>query len=138
MDQTVLLITAAARAAALWTGLNLLTLLALAFLVVRARQTHKVMLGDQNVPELTRAVRVHGNATEYVPALLASLAVLVAVGASQYVIHAVGALTFFGRVLHAFGLSRNSGVTRGRLIGTVLTWLAFIVAGLALLYYAAI
>lgn len=138
MDQTVLLITAAARAAALWTGLNLLLLLGLAVLVVRARQTHKVLLGDQNVPELTRAVRVHGNATEYVPALLASLAVLVAVGASQYVIHAVGALTFVGRLLHAFGLSRNSGVTRGRLFGSALTFFAFAVAALSLFYYAAI
>lgn len=138
MDQTVLVITAAARAAALWTGLNLLLLLALAFLVTRARQTHKVLLGDQNVPELTRAIRVHGNAVEYVPALLASLAVLVAVGASQYVIHAVGALTLVGRLLHAFGLSRNSGVTRGRFLGTLFTWIGFVVAAVALLYYAAI
>lgn len=134
---TVLVIPAVARAAALWAALNLLVLLVLAFLVTRARGKHKVLLGDNSVPELTQAIRVHGNAVEYVPALLAALAVLAAVGASQWVVHAVGALTLVGRLLHAFGLSRNPGVTRGRFIGTLMTFIAFLVAAGALLYYAA-
>jgi len=33
-------------------------------------------------------------------------------------------------------LSRNVGVSVGRLVGTVMTWLAFLIAGALLIFYA--
>ena len=65
-----------AHAAALWTGLHLILLLVLSVMVVRLRQKHKIALGDEGIPELARAIRAFGNATEYVPAGLIALAVL--------------------------------------------------------------
>ena len=127
---------ASGRAAALWAGLHLFLLLILSLLVVRLRQKHKVALGDEGIPELARAIRAFGNATEYVPTGVASLAVLAVAGASPLAIHVVGFVLFAGRAIHAFGLSTNGGASIGRSIGMVATWLAYIFAGVALLLSA--
>ncbi|PHY18950.1 MAPEG family protein [Caulobacter sp. BP25] len=124
------------HAAALWAGLHLLLMLVLSVLVVRLRQKHKVALGDEGIPELARAIRAFGNATEYVPAGVAALAVLAVAGASALTIHVVGFLLFAGRVIHAVGLSNSGGVSIGRTAGMIATWLAYIFAGVALLISA--
>lgn len=124
------------HAAALWAGLHLFLLLILSLLVVRLRQKHKVALGDEGIPELARAIRAFGNATEYVPTGVASLAVLAVAGAAPLAVHVVGFVLFAGRAIHAFGLSTNGGASIGRSIGMVATWLAYIFAGVALLLSA--
>ncbi len=72
---------ASGHAAALWVGLHVLLPLTLSLLVVRLRQKHKVALGDEGIPELARAIRAFGNASEYVPVGLAAIIVLALVGA---------------------------------------------------------
>jgi uncharacterized protein len=129
-------VTASAHAAALWAGLLILLLLVLSLLVVRQRAKHEVMLGDEGVPELARASRAFGNAAEYAPAGIAALAVLALVQAPPLVLHIVGATLFVGRVAHAIGLSLTGGPSPGRVVGMIATWLAFIFAGVALLFYA--
>lgn len=126
-----------AHAAALWAGLHLLLLLTLSVLVVRQRRRHKVALGDGGAPELARAIRAHGNAVEYATPALAGFAVMAAVQAPPLAIHICGVLLFGGRVIHAVGLSRSGGATPPRAIGMILTWLAFLIAGVTLLVYAA-
>jgi uncharacterized membrane protein YecN with MAPEG domain len=126
----------AGHAAALWAGLILLLMLVLAVLVTRQRQRHNVLIGDEGIEELVCAVRAFGNATEYAPAGIAALAILAVVGANPLVVHGMGALLFLGRLAHAWGLSRNSGVSIGRLVGTIMTWLAFLIAGALLLFYS--
>lgn len=125
----------AATAAALWAGLNLLLLLVLSLLVVRQRVKHKVQVGDGGVPELLQAMRAFGNATEYVPAALAGLAVLAVAGAAPLAVHLPGALLLAGRIAHAIGFSGSAGTSIGRAVGMVLTWLAYILLGVALLFY---
>jgi uncharacterized membrane protein YecN with MAPEG domain len=129
-------VTASAHAAALWVALLILLMLVLSLLVVRQRSKHKVMLGDDGVPELARAARAFGNAAEYAPAGMAALAVLALVQAPPLVLHITGGVLFAGRVAHAIGLSLTGGPSIGRIVGMVATWLAFIFAGVALLFYA--
>jgi len=124
------------HAAALWVGLHLILLLVLSLLVVRQRRRHKVALGDGGVPELEQAIRAFGNATEYVPAALIGIAVLAMVEAPPLAIHLTGFLLFAGRVLHGFGLSRSGGTSLARAIGVTMTWLAYVFASVALLFYA--
>lgn len=126
----------AAHAAAFWTALNLILLIVLAAGVVRQRRKHRVGLGDGGVPELAQAIRVFGNASEYVPAGLAAIAVLAVVGASPFVVHLAGAMLLAGRIVHAFGLSRSIGASKARVIGMMLTWTAYIVIAVVLLFYA--
>ena len=128
--------TPSAHAAALWVGLHLILLLVLSVLVVRQRRAHGVVLGDASIPQLTQAVRAFGNATEYVPAGLVALAVLAMAGASPMVVHAMGLVLFVGRVAHAVGLSRHGGSSVLRSAGVIATWLAYILGGVALIFYA--
>jgi uncharacterized membrane protein YecN with MAPEG domain len=129
-------VTPAAHAAALWVGLCLILLLVLSVLVVRQRRTHRVELGDAEIPELTRAIRAFGNATEYVPGGLIALAVLALAGARPPVVHLIGFVLFAGRVAHAVGLSRSGGASLPRAAGVLLTWVAYLLAGVALIFYA--
>jgi uncharacterized membrane protein YecN with MAPEG domain len=124
------------HAAALWVGLHVFLMLTLSLLVVRQRQKHKVALGDEGIPELARAIRAFGNASEYVPTALVAIAVLAIVDAPPLAIHVAGFVLFAGRVVHAVGLSNSGGASIPRALGIVATWLAYIFVGVALLFYA--
>jgi len=129
-------ISPAAHAAALWIGLHLILLLVLSVLVVRQRRRHGVELGDAEIPELTQAIRAFGNATEYVPGGLVALIALAVAGAQPLLVHGVGVVLFVGRLIHAVSLSRSGAASPARSAGVLLTWIAYLVAGVALLFYA--
>jgi uncharacterized protein len=129
-------VVASGHAAALWVGLHLFLMLTLSALVVRQRQKHKVALGDGKIPELTCAIRAFGNASEYVPSGMAALAALALVAAPPLAIHITGLILFAGRVTHAIALSRSGSASAARAVGVMATWIAFVFAGVALLFYA--
>ena len=126
----------AENAAAFWVAMHILLLLVLSALVGRLRQKHKVALGDDGIPELAQAIRAFGNATEYVPAGLAALIVLAMVEPRPLPVQVVGLTLFVGRVAHAIGLSTSGGASIARAAGILLTWLAYVFAIAALLFYA--
>jgi uncharacterized protein len=128
--------TPSAHAAAFWVGLHLILLLVLSVLVVRQRRKHQVPLGDGGVPELAQAIRAFGNATEYVPAGLIGIVTLAMAGAPPLVVHLIGLVLLAGRVAHAVGLSRSGGSSILRSAGVIATWLAYILGGVALIFYA--
>ena len=121
---------------ALYAALNAIIILLLALMVVRARRRLKVQIGDGGHPGLLLAQRAHGNAIEYVPLILILLLTLASLKASMILIHVIGALLTFGRILHAIGLSRSAGVSIGRAGGTLLTWISLLIAIVACLFYA--
>jgi hypothetical protein len=112
-----------------------LILLTLSLLVVRQRQRHKIQFGDGGEPELARAIRAFGNAAEYIPAGMVALAALALAGAHPLAVHTAGLLLFVGRLAHGIGLSRSTGASFLRSAGMVLTWVAYILAGVALLIF---
>ena len=121
---------------ALWAGLLGLLSLALAMNVVRARGSEKVIFGDGGITIVQQRIRVHGNFTEYVPIALLLLLVLELNGSAAWQLNALGGGLFVGRLLHAFGLSSSTGTTPGRFLGTIVTWLAILIAsGLAIHVY---
>jgi uncharacterized protein len=115
---------------ALYAGLSGLLLLVLAASVSRRRREFKVGLGDGGHAALTRAIRVHGNAVEWLlPALLLMLVAELNRAAPLF-LHAAGLAIVVGRVLHAAGLSRTAGVSFGRFAGSAISWLAVLVLAL--------
>lgn len=121
--------------AAIYAGVNVLLLLVLAVMTVAARMRYKVMLGDNGNAHMARAIRVHANAAEYIPAGIAGLAVLALMEpVPVWMIHAVGAGLTLGRILHAWGLSASAGPTPGRGLGMVLTWTAYGFLGAGLIW----
>jgi len=49
--------------------------------------------------------------------------------------HLMGSTLLLGRVLHAVGLSRSKGESKGRFWGVVLTWLMILVSAIAVIVY---
>jgi hypothetical protein len=121
--------------AALYAGANIFILLALSFFVVAARRRHKVVLGHGDNAEVLRAVRAHANAAEYIPAGIAGLTLLALLdpAAPLWLLHATGATLTLGRALHGIGLSTGD-VNAGRMLGTLLTWIAYALLGGGLIY----
>ncbi len=129
-------IARSASAAALWSGLCLLLFLVLSTLVTRQRRTHRVSVGDGGIDSVVRAARAFGNAAEYVPVGLCTMALMVIVGAPPASLHLAGAVLFTGRLLHGVGMSRSSGPTPERAAGMILTWLFLVGGAVTLVVYA--
>lgn len=126
----------AAHAAALWAGLNLVLMLVLSVRVVRIRRARQIGLGHGESPDLERACRAFGNASEYIPAALVTLVLLAVLDVSPGLVHALGLTLLLGRVAHAIGLSRSGGATLARSVGVIATWLVYLAAAVFLLVYA--
>jgi uncharacterized membrane protein YecN with MAPEG domain len=121
--------------AAIYAGLNILILLGLAFGTVRARRQHKITLGDGGNPQMQRAMRAHANASEYIPAGIAGITLLALTypATPLWLLHAVGASLTVGRLAHGIGLSTGE-LNLGRMLGTILTWTAFVLLGGGLIF----
>ena len=99
---------------ALYVVLNAAIMLALATNVIRMRYRTRTRFGDTGNPEMMRAVRAHGNNTEYVPIALILLVLAHNLGGSLLLIHAIGLPLTVGRVLHGLGFLERSHETPHR------------------------
>jgi len=123
------------QAAALWIGLHTLLLIFLSVRVGQVRTRLKINLGDGGNPEMVKAIRAHGNYTEYAPLALVGLVALAAVGAGVAIVHGLGAFFLFARVAHMLGL--GLGVwPLGRFVGTLSTMLTLLATAGLLIYFA--
>lgn len=111
---------------ALYTALCLLLLLALAVNVVRNRIRHGVSLGDGANKDVSRAMRTHANAAEYMPIVLIAMAMLELLGGSAMALLVYGGVFFTGRVLHAIGMNLKPSANPWRQTGIVLSWLVML------------
>ena len=82
--------------------------------------------GDKDL--LQRAIRAHGNFTEYVPMMLILLAFLELSDASELQLHLLGGAFLLGRVMHGicFGFMRSNMLLR--VGGTALTLFPLVAA----------
>ena len=121
--------------AALYSGVNILILLVLAVLVMLGRRKHKIVLGDAGNEDFTRAVRAHANASEYIPAAIAGLALLALFDPATpvWLLHAAGISLTAGRILHGAGLHAGK-LNFGRMFGMVLTWASYVLIGGGLIW----
>ena len=119
---------------ALYTALALLLNVPLMLRVGRGRLAKKINLGDGGDADMIARVRAHGNFIENAALSLIALFALAMLNGSQVMMHILGSAFIIGRVLHALGMAGKFG--QGRLIGTLLTLLFYIVSGLYILYLA--
>ncbi|MBK1667545.1 hypothetical protein CKO28_05805 [Rhodovibrio sodomensis] len=119
---------------AFYTALSLLWLLVLAGRVMALRWHHQVGINAGEHNDLARAIRAHANAAEYVPGALILILVLELMATPIWALHVLGLALVIGRVFHAVGLWRSSGVSIGRQVGMLLTLAVY--AGGALLLLA--
>ena len=109
-------------ALALYVGLNLLLTFLLALNVVRHR--FKGDSADQVM--LEKAVRAHGNNTEYVPIILIGLSVMAVTGASAQTISILAGTLFVARLFHAYGIQLTNMPNFFGMVGNIGTWLVML------------
>jgi len=119
----------------IYIALNALIMLALAFLVVRARQANFKSGGTLTEPRDHR-IRAHANNTEYVPMALLLMVALEFQGAGAWLLHGMGVVLTLSRIAHGYGRGKEDRGNPGRMYGVLGTWLVFVVGALALLWYA--
>lgn len=117
----------------LYAGLFMLLLLVLAFGVVRLRLRTETSLGDGGNRNLTKAMRSHGNAIEYVPMVLIGLALLEIGATNATLLHVYGSVFLLARFSHAFGMQQANEGNNFRKIGILLTWLVMLGIGINLI-----
>ncbi|KJS35406.1 MAG: hypothetical protein VR74_10870 [Hyphomonas sp. BRH_c22] len=121
------------EAAAVYIGINILLLIYLSSRVVFVRRSAQISIGHGGNAELELRTRTHGNASEYIPAMMVGLVTAAYMGIPALWIHILGATFTFGRILHAIGLSRT--ILPARAAGMLLTWIPLVgIAGM-LIYH---
>ena len=75
---------------ALYAVLGALLLIKFSFDVVRLRMQYRVSYGDGGFSELQSAIRIHGNAVEYIPVALILLLLMEMDGAETWMVHVCG------------------------------------------------
>ena len=117
---------------ALYIALNAAIMVALAANVIRMRYRTRTRFGDAGKLQMMRAIRAHGNNTEYVPIALILLLLAHSLGAGLALIHAIGLPLTVGRILHAAGFlapgqETPAGHSQLRMAGMILTFFAILV-----------
>ncbi|HET9764336.1 MAG TPA: MAPEG family protein [Casimicrobiaceae bacterium] len=115
---------------ALYAGLLALLLLALAGRVSLLRSKLNIGVGHGNDPALARAIRVHGNAVEWILPMLALFLVAEIDGASRAFLHVCGVVFLTSRIGHALALSRTSKSSSGRFWGIAGSWVVILLLAL--------
>jgi hypothetical protein len=92
---------------ALYVVLAAILLIKLSFDVVRLRMQYRIATGDGGSYELQTAIRVHGNAVEYLPIGCLLLLFMEMNGAAIWTVHACGILLILGRLFHYYGLKHR-------------------------------
>ena len=127
---------------ALYIILNAAIMVALAANVIRMRYRTRTRFGGTGNAEMMRAIRAHGNNTEYVPIALILMLLMHSLGGGLPLIHAIGLPLTLGRVLHAIGfltraLDTSTGHSYLRMAGMILTFFAILAGILGCLWLVA-
>jgi uncharacterized membrane protein YecN with MAPEG domain len=112
---------------ALYASLLTLVFLTLSFNVIRLRKKLKVGVGDGDERMLIKAIRMHGNFSEYIPLALILLAGYELSGANTLWLHVLGATLLIGRILHAIGIRKSIGTSMPRFIGMISTFMVLLI-----------
>lgn len=88
---------------ALYAVLSALLLMKFSFDVVRLRMQYRVAYGDGGFSELQSAIRIHGNAVEYIPIAIVLMLFMEMNGAETWMVHICGIVLLAGRLMHYYG-----------------------------------
>lgn len=122
------------RITGLYAALAALLVMVLIVCVALRRRSARIGLGDGGDHELHKRIRAHANAAEVLPLGLILLLLVELNQTQPLLVHVFGITLILGRVLHAWGLSRSSSTSPGRLIGMLLSMLAIVAMAVVLLW----
>lgn len=117
-----------------YAGIFAFLYLYLAFAVIRLRWSERVSIGDNGNARVLRAMRAHGNFSEYVPIALMLMMMAELGGVGTGVLHAIGAPLLAGRVAHGWCFLFAARNVKARVAGMAMTLVSIGIAGGALLW----
>ncbi|MCG8670972.1 MAG: MAPEG family protein [Pseudomonadales bacterium] len=104
--------------------------------VIMARRKYQVAIGDGDHVELSRAIRAHGNFSEYVPFSLLLVYFAELQTQSAWVAHIFCLILLAGRVSHAYSNSQVKEDFRFRVFGLASTFTVMGIGSLVILVSA--
>ncbi|MDJ0896439.1 MAG: MAPEG family protein [Alphaproteobacteria bacterium] len=110
----------------IYAGVATLFFVFLSIRVIGGRRDAHVGLGDGGNRFLQRRLRAHGNFAEYCPLGIVLMALAELQNTPVWTLHMIGTALIVGRLVHAYGVSREPEPIRLRVIGMVLTFMALI------------
>ena len=119
-----------------YASLPALVFLVLSIRVITYRRANRYDLGDADDRKLLKRIRAQGNCAEYAPFGLLLLAIAELQTASPLILHVLGLMLVFGRILHALALSLRRQDFRLRIAGMLLTLTMIASTALGLLIQA--
>ena len=105
--------------------------------VILARRSAQIAVGDGGDSRLLRAMRVQANSSEYIPIALVLMGLCESLAVPDLILHLLGISLLAGRLIHAFGVSREPENFRFRIAGMAMT-LTMIGTAAALAFGAAL
>jgi uncharacterized membrane protein YecN with MAPEG domain len=106
--------------------------------VIKQRRRNSVGIGNGDNIELSRAIRVHANFSEYVPFALVLLFLFETQTSAYYFssigVHFFGISLLIGRMIHAYGVSQVHENIRFRIAGMAITFCSFLLLALSILF----
>lgn len=112
----------ALQATLFYTGILGCLFIYLSAEVTKLRLKHQVHLGDGGHLDLFKAIRIHGNFSEYVPLALILLLLSELIGGRPWMLHTLSSTFVIARILHVIGLRKTEGPSIYRFLGATLTW----------------
>ena len=106
------------------TAILLFIFIALSFNAAFTRRKSGLAVGEGDNETLLRAVRAHGNFTEFTPMFLISLFLIDHVSKNCEYILVIGSGFILGRIFHAFSMFLKKGILR--VAGMMLTFIPLI------------
>jgi len=119
----------------LFAALLGLLYIVLSFSVIRLRLGKQVSLGDGDHGELEKAIRVHGNFSEYVPFALLLMWFQESISLSSSLVFWLGCLLLLARIAHAIGINNPKKYIKLRQFGALGTFLVIIASSLSILWW---
>ncbi|BDH45435.1 hypothetical protein TUM12370_14790 [Salmonella enterica subsp. enterica serovar Choleraesuis] len=118
---------------ALYAVLSALLLIKFSFDVALLRRQYRVPYGDGGFSELQSAIRIHGNAVEYIPIAILLMLFAEMNGADSWMIHVFGILLIAGRLMHYYGYHHR--LVFWRRWGMSATWASMLLMVVINLWY---
>jgi hypothetical protein len=106
---------------ALTGGVLILLQSALVFAAANQRRLHGPSVGEPTDPNVTRAIRRHGNLAENAAIFIVCVALLEMLGGGRLWVEVLCAAFVAARLFHAFGLSLKNPTNAFRVVGIILT-----------------
>ncbi|VAW01003.1 hypothetical protein MNBD_ALPHA01-2453 [hydrothermal vent metagenome] len=118
---------------AFYTGILALIMVFLAYRTSARRLEAKINLGVGDDRIMEQRSRAFGNFIEFVPMMILLMAMIELQGHKAMFIHILGSAIVIARLFHALGITGKLKAVNGRFLGSLLSYIILLLAGVFLL-----